>query len=108
MVVSKRESAAFALKIEDNTIKQVWKFHFLGCLLTENGKCDEEFKKRIGMAKDAFKKLQKIMKNSKLSLDIRKQIKDYYVKLILTCNNENWTISSQIEQRLQAAEMWFN
>ena len=76
MVVSKRESPACALKIEDNTAKQVQKFNYLWSLLTENGKCDGEIKKRIVMAKDAFQKLQKIVKNSKLSLDIRKQILD--------------------------------
>ena len=68
---------------------------------------DVEIKKRIGMAKDAFQKLQKIVKNSKLSLDIRIQISDCYVEPILTHSSKNWTISSQIEQRLQAAEMWF-
>ena len=59
------------------------------------------------MAKDAFQKLQKIVKNSKLSLDTRKQILYCYVKPILTYDSESWTICSQIEQRLQAAEMWF-
>ena len=58
------------------------------------------------MAKDAFQKLQTIVKNSKLSLDIRKWILDCYVKPILTNISESWTISSQIEQRLQAVEMF--
>ena len=107
MVVSKGQSPACALKIGDNTIKQVQKFNYLGSLLTENGKCDEEIKMRIGMAKDAFQKLQKIVKNSKLSLDIRKWTLDCYVKPILTYGSESWTISSQIDQRLQAAKMWF-
>ena len=66
MVVSKKESPACALKTGDNTIKQVQKFNYLGSLLTENGKCDEEIKKRIGRAKDAFQKLKKIVKYSKL------------------------------------------
>ena len=75
MVVSKRESPACALKIGDNTIKQVQKFIYHGSLLTENDKCDEEIKERIGMAKDVFQKLQKIVKNSNLSLDIRTDIR---------------------------------
>ena len=62
MVLSKRASPACALKTGDNTIKQVQKFNYLGSLLTENGKYDEEIKKRIRMAKDAFQKLQKIVK----------------------------------------------
>ena len=88
-------------------MKQVQKFNYLGSLLTENGKCNEEIKKGIGMVKNAFQKLQKIVKNSKLSLDIRKQILDCYVKPILTYGSESWTISSQIEQSLQPMEMWF-
>ena len=83
MVVSKREGQACALKIRDNTIKQVKRFNYLGSLLRENGKCDEEIKKRTRMAKDTFQKLQKIVKNSKISLDIRKWILDFHVKLIL-------------------------
>ena len=59
------------------------------------------------MAKDAFQKLQKMLKNSKLSLDLRKQILHCYVKPILTYDSESWTISSQKQQRLQAAEMCF-
>ena len=43
----------------------------------ENGKCDEEIKKRIEMAKDVFQKLLRIVKNSKLTLEIRKWILDY-------------------------------
>ena len=88
MVVSKRESPACALKIGYITIKQVQKFNYLGSLLPESGKCDEESKKKIGMAKDAFQKFQKIVKNSMLSLDIRKHILDCYVKPILTCRSE--------------------
>ena len=72
MVVSKRESSVCALKIGDNTIKHdIQKFNYLGSLLTENGKCDEEIKKRIGMAKMLFRSCS-IVKNSKVSLDIRK------------------------------------
>ena len=64
MVVSKIESPQCALKIGDNTIKQVQKFNYLVSLLTEIGKCDEEIKKRTGMAKDAFQNLQKIVKTA--------------------------------------------
>ena len=48
------------MKIGDN-IKHVQKFNYLGSFVTENGKCDEEIKKRIEMAKDAFQKVQKIV-----------------------------------------------
>ena len=59
------------------------------------------------MAKDAFSEVAENCENSKLSLDIRKKILDCSEKPILTYVSESWTISSQREQRLQAAEMWF-
>ena len=54
MVVSKKESPPCALKIGDNTIKQVWKLNYLVSLLTENCECDEEIKKRIEMVENAY------------------------------------------------------
>ena len=64
MVLGKRTRSACALKIGDNTIKHIRKFNYLGSLLTGNGKCIEKIKKRIGMAKIAFWKLQKIVKTA--------------------------------------------
>ena len=47
------------------------KVNYLGSLLTKIANVMKKIKKRIGKAKDAFQKLKKIVKNSKLSLDIR-------------------------------------
>ena len=58
------------------------------------------------MAKDAFQKLKNILWNNKLSMVTRKRILECYVKPILMYGSECWTISPQMEQRLQAAEMW--
>ena len=93
MVVSKRVSPACALKVRDKTIKQVQKFKYLGSLLRENNKCDEQIKKRIGKAKDAFQKLQKIVNKQQAIIRHKKWIFDCYVKPILTYNSESWSIS---------------
>ena len=68
MIEVKRED-----RIRDVIIKQVAKFNYLGSTITENGKCEDEIKRRIGMAKDAFQKLQKILRNNKLSMVTRKK-----------------------------------
>ena len=79
---------------------------YLESMITEleNGKCDAEIKRRIGMAKDAFQKLGKVLKDRKMSMDTKMRILDCYVKSILTYGSECWTISTQMEGRL---EMWF-
>ena len=51
------------VKIGDEEIKQVEKFNYLGSLITSDGKCDAEIKKRIAMTKDTFEKLSNIFKD---------------------------------------------
>ena len=60
IVVKKRASTACALKIGDNTIKQVWKFNYLGSLLIENGKCDEESKRELEWLRMLFRSCRKL------------------------------------------------
>jgi len=108
LVVSKKTRRPDCrLHIGNNTIKQVSKFNYLGSIIAENGKCEDEIKRRIGMAKDAFQKLRKVLKDRKLSIDTKLRVLDCYVNSILTYSSECWTISAQMERRLEAAEMWF-
>jgi hypothetical protein len=61
MVISKSHVTPVCNIFLDNAqIKQVSRFVYLGSLITSDGKCDEEIKRRIGMAKDAFNKMNKI------------------------------------------------
>ena len=64
MVISKSHVIPICNIFLDNIqIKQVNRFVYLGSLITSDGKCDEEIKRRIGMAKDAFNKMDKILKS---------------------------------------------
>ena len=47
--------------VEGIKIQHVDKFNYLGSLLTSDGKCDTEIKRRIGTAKDSFKKMDNIL-----------------------------------------------
>ncbi|XP_042883267.1 uncharacterized protein LOC122260182 [Penaeus japonicus] len=108
MVVSKKTvKPQCMLHVGTYKIQQVEKFNYLGSLITDDGKCDREIKKRIGMAKDAFQKLGKILKDRKMPTDTKLRVLDCYVNSILTYGCECWTISTQMERRLEAVEMWF-
>ena len=50
------------IHINNETIKQVEKFKYLGSTITSDGRNDAEIKIRIGMAKDAFQKMEKVIK----------------------------------------------
>ena len=76
-------------------------------MITADGKCDVEIRKQIGMAKDAFAKLGSILKNNKISMSTKNRMLNCYVFSILTYGSEYWTISNDMEKRIEAAEMWF-
>ena len=65
-----------------------------------------EIKRRIGIVKDTFKKLEKVLKNCKLPMDTKKRVLDCYVNSILLYGSECWTISTTIK-KLEATEMLF-
>ena len=88
MVISKQSDQLCRLKIEDTEIKQVKSFNYLGSLITDDGKCDSEIKRRIGMSKQAFQKLKRVLKDRKMSLRTRKRILHCYVYSILTYGSE--------------------
>ena len=73
----------------------------------ENGKCITEIKKRIATAKDAFQKLSLILKNRNISMTTKFRVLKTYVWSTLTYGCECWTITSDIEKKIEAAEMWF-
>jgi len=68
MVVSKRTSPPCELKIGQEKIKKVQKFNYLGSMVSEDGRCDTEIRKRIGIAKDTFQKLGTVFKDRRLGI----------------------------------------
>ena len=72
-----------------------------------DGRSDTEVKKRMGIAKTAFKDLAQVLKNRKISLKTKKRILKCYVWSTLMYGCESWTISKAMQERLEAAEIWF-
>src|ERR1051325_1380827 len=54
MVVSKKGGGTVDITIEGQRVEQVKKFKYFGYMITEDARCIENVKQRIGIAKDAF------------------------------------------------------
>ena len=87
-------------------LKLVKKFKYLGYMITSDGKCITEIKKRIATSKDAFQKWRLILKNRNISMITKFRVLKTYVWSTLTYGCESWTITSDIEKKIEAAEMW--
>ena len=59
MVVSKKAINPICdLKSKGENIKQVQKFKYLGYMITSDGRCSTEIKRRMAIAKDSFNKMR--------------------------------------------------
>lgn len=92
------------LHVGDTKIKQVRKFRYLGSVMPEDGKSDAEIRRHIGMAKDAF---QKLGRDRRSLLVTKKRVLNYYMISVLLYGSECWTVSSKMNKRLKATEVWF-
>jgi len=86
-------------------VEQVTKFQYLGAILSEDRRCLEDVKARIGMAKDAFKKRKELM-IKRFSKIIKKRIVKTLIWLVAMYACETWTLRKEEADRLNALEMW--
>ena len=72
MVVSRSEGKRVNIT-EGQSVEQVSKFRYLGSLISKDGRCLDDVKTRIGMAKDAFNKRKELLTRS-IRVDLRKRL----------------------------------
>ena len=107
MVVSKRnEPIECQVNINQEPIRKVEEFQYLGSVLTSDGRCTTEIKRRIGIAKTAFRKMKNLLTNGRICIETRKRAVKTYVWSTLLYGCEAWTVSKEMERRLEAMEMW--
>ena len=108
MVVTKNETKPICeIKINNQQIKQVESVKYLGTIITSDGKCESEINRRIAIAKETFNKMSKMFKNHKIALNTKQRLLQCYIYPVLLYGSECWTISSNMQKKLEATEMWF-
>ena len=73
MVITKKVPKC-VLRTKWGDVSQVESFVYLGSTLTGDGRSDTEIKRRIGIAKKAFRGLGQVLKNKQISLNTKKRI----------------------------------
>src|SRR6476469_6102584 len=94
MVVSRNEGEKVNITVEDQSVEQVSKFRYLGLLISEDGRCLDDVKTRIGMSKDAFNKRKELLTRS-ISVDLRKRLIKTLVWPVVLYRCETWTMRKQ-------------
>ncbi|GFO35583.1 endonuclease-reverse transcriptase [Plakobranchus ocellatus] len=108
MVISrKQESPKCDIFINKVKLKQTEKFKYLGTIISNDGKTNREISARTAQAKINFQKMKTILINKHISIETRKRAFQCYIEPVLMYECEAWTISKQIQNKLEATEMWF-
>nr|CAB3263295.1 uncharacterized protein LOC108950266 [Phallusia mammillata] len=108
MVFSKKAvTLTCNIKVKGEVLEQVSQFQYLGSMLTSTGKCDIDIRRRIGIAKTAYKNMKSVLTSRSISIATRLRLLKCYVWSVLVYGCECWTISQTTQNRLEAAEMWF-
>ena len=105
MRISREGVGAINIVIDGIKLEQVDQFRYLGSLITSDGRCEQEIKTRIGMAKAAFIKRQELLSKS-LCTALRKRMVKSLVWSVALYASETWTLRQEDIKRLQAFEMW--
>ena len=73
MIVLRKCEGTVNIIVEGQRVEQVKRFKYLGSLITEDERCIEDVKQRIGMAKDAFNKRRELLTRS-MSKGLKKRM----------------------------------
>ncbi|GFO49889.1 RNA-directed DNA polymerase from mobile element jockey [Plakobranchus ocellatus] len=103
----KQESPKCDIFINKVKLKQTEKFKYLGTIISSDGKTNREISARTAQAKINFQKMKTILTNKHISIETRKRALPCYIEPVLMYGCEAWTISKQIQNKLEATEMWF-
>ena len=108
LVVTKLEKVPrLTLSLRGNSIKQTEHFRYLGLLVSSNGKCTNEIKRRIALAKQAFIVLGYNLRNNKMSFRIRLRLLKRYLWSVFLYGCESWTMTNKTIKKVKALELWF-
>ena len=80
MVISRKKPATnICISVEGKAVQQVDRMVYLGYMATEDGKCDKEIKRRLGIARTAFESMAKILTSRNISSELRSCIAKCYI-----------------------------
>ena len=92
--------------VDGKHIKVVSHFIFLGSLITKDGFCEKEIRRRLAMGRSAMRGLTKIWKDRGITLRTKiRFVKDLVFPIVLYVE-ESWTMRKLERKMIDAFELW--
>src|SRR6218665_55808 len=98
--ISKGKETRVRINIGGKEIEQVKEFCYLGRVITTDGKCHREIRRRIAIGKEAFSKRREFLR-----MKVNRTLKTLIWSVVLY-GAETWTMRKEDIKRLETFEMW--
>ena len=74
VITRKKTTIECCIKVNSEKLKQVKKIRYLGAIISEDGKCEEDIKNRMTLAKAAFIDMRPILTNRDMDMTTKLKI----------------------------------
>src|SRR6218665_2197513 len=104
MTIGKQQKTV-EIKIEGKTLEQVTEFIYLGRVITEDGRCTKDIKRRIGLASAMFGTMNKVWRSNNITTATKVKLYGTFVIPVMMYGSECWCLRKEDERRILVAEM---
>ena len=88
------------------TVETVTDFIFLGSIITADGDCSHEIKRRLLLRRIVMTNLDRIFKSRDITLPTKVRLVKAMVFPVVMYGCERWTVKKAERRRLYAFELW--
>ena len=88
-----KEVCKVNIQVDGKILEQVEEYLYLGHIVTEDGKCETEIRRRIAIARSTFMSMKNLLTARTLHLQTRKKLIRCYILSTLLYASETWTIN---------------
>ena len=81
-------------------------FIFLGSIITADGDCSHEIKRRLLLGRKAIRNLDNVLKSRDITLPTKVHLVKVMVFPVVMYGCESWSIKKAEHQRIDAFELW--
>ena len=94
------------MTVDGKDIEVVTKFVFLAALITKDGLCEKEVRRRIAMGKAAMGGLTSTWKDRGVTMETKVKLVTVLVLPIVLYGAETWTMRKHERRKIDAFELW--
>ena len=105
MVISREGGKTANINVDGKDLEQVEHFKYLGQVVNQEGRSEQEIKIRIAQAKSNFIRMRNILTSKDITLALRIRLVKCYTYPIVLYGAETWTLLKETEKRIDAFEM---